>query len=134
MVKTIKNPEEHRRAEYLETIVSNYETINHEVEGNINSIKEQDKELWKGKKDDKIEEALAYCRKHLGLLLVNVKTQMKDMVESELGKLLSGFDSSIKFKGVSFVRSAGVDAIGLFKKKEHYRNLSLNTDLFGKFE
>ncbi len=52
------------------------------MDGNINSIKEQDKELWKGKKDDKIEEALAYCKKNLGLLLVNVKTQMKDMVES----------------------------------------------------
>lgn len=48
--------------------------------------------------------------------------------------MLSGFDSSIKFKGVSFVRSAGADAIGLFKKKEHYRNLSLNTDLFIKFD
>ncbi len=59
---------------------------------------------------------------------------MKDMIEAELGKLLSGFDSSIKFKGVSFVRSAGADTIGLFKKKEHYRNLSLNSDLFGKFE
>jgi hypothetical protein len=42
MVKTIKNPEEHKKADYLETIISNYETINHEVDGNINSIKEQD--------------------------------------------------------------------------------------------
>jgi hypothetical protein len=90
--------------------------------------------LWKGVKDDKIEEALAYCRNHLGLLLANVKTQMKDMVEAEVSKMLTGFDSSIKFKGVSFARLSGSEAIGLFKKKEHYRNLSLNTDLFSKFE
>ncbi len=30
-----------KKSEYLETIISNYETINHEVEGNINSIKHQ---------------------------------------------------------------------------------------------
>jgi hypothetical protein len=134
MVKTIKNPMQDKKSEYLETIISNYETINHEVEGNINSIKHQERELWKGVKDDKIEEALTYCRNHLGLLLANVKTQMKDMVEAEVSKMLTGFDSSIKFKGVSFARLSGSEAIGLFKKKEHYRNLSLNTDLFSKFD
>ena len=107
MLKTIKNPEEHKKAEYLETIISNFQTINHEVDGNINSLKVQEKDLWKGKKDEKIEEVLEYCRKHLGLLLVNVKSQMKDIVEGEIAQLLSGFDNSIKFRGVYFPKSSG---------------------------
>jgi len=51
MLKTIKNPEETKKAEYLETIISNFQTINHEVDGNINSLKSQQKDLWNGKKD-----------------------------------------------------------------------------------
>ncbi len=59
---------------------------------------------------------------------------MKELVEGEITKMLTGFDSSIKFRGVSFPKSTPNEALGLFKRKECYRYISLNTELFTKLK
>lgn len=52
---------------------------------------------------------------------------MKDNIEGEITKMLAGFDSTIKFRGVSFPKSSPNEALTLFKKKECYRGLSIST-------
>lgn len=52
---------------------------------------------------------------------------MKDIIENEITKMLSGFDNTIKFRGVSFPKANPNQALTLFKRKECYRNISINT-------
>jgi hypothetical protein len=77
MLKAIKTPEENKKFEVLENVVTSFLTVNHEVDGCVNGLKAQEKEGWKGRKDDKIEEVIEYCKRHLGLLIVNCKSSMK---------------------------------------------------------
>jgi hypothetical protein len=55
---------------------------------------------------------------------------MKDYIENEITSMLSKFDSNIRFKGVSFPKIT--NEVGLFKKKEQYKNMNINTELFSK--
>ena len=59
---------------------------------------------------------------------------MKDNFEGEISKMLAGFDNTIKFRGVSFPKASPNETLTLFKRKECYRNISINTEMFNKLE
>jgi hypothetical protein len=51
-------------------------------------------------------------------------------MDAEVARLLKNYDASITFTGVTFHKMA--DSVPVFKKKEAFQHMNLNTELFSK--